>query len=219
VDPATLHCQPGESQRLRGSLAIPPHAVVFLNVGRLDPAKGQTCLLRAFQRVATQAPDAFLVLAGDGPDGEALKSLAGELGIAKKVRFLGRRTDIGVCLEMADVFVFPTLFEGLGLALVEAMFKKLPCIASRIDVLLEVIPDQESGLVVSPGSVDALADAMIRLQADPILRRALGLQAQKIADARFHQRVTTPQWEKLYSRIIEQSSSNGKRLFENKALF
>jgi glycosyltransferase involved in cell wall biosynthesis len=93
------------------------------------------------------------------------------------------------------------------LALIEAMFKKLPCSVSSIDALLELISDQESGLVVGPGSVDELADAMIRLHADPILRKALGVQAEQIAAASFHQQITTPQWENLYSRIIRREQS------------
>lgn len=217
VDPETLRCQPGEPQRLRESLAIPPDAVVFLNVGRLDPQKGQEYLLRAFQKVAAAAPNAFLVIAGEGPLREPLTALVGELGVTDKVRFMGRRPDVGAVLEMADVFVFPSLFEGLGLALVEAMFKKLPCIVSRIDVLLEVIADRESGLAVAPGSVDELADAMIKLHADPALREVFGSRGEQIAAARFHQKVTVPQWENLYVQIMEESSLNGRGLSPEKS--
>ena len=217
VDPETLRCQAGEPQQVRKSLAIPPDGVVFLNVGRLDPQKGQEYLLRAFQKVASVALNAFLVIVGEGPLRERLTAVAEGLGISDRVRFSGRRPDIGALLEMADVFVFPSLFEGLGLALVEAMFTKLPCIVSRIDVLLEVITDQESGLVVAAGSVDELADAMIRLYADPVSRKELGAQAEQIATARFHQQVTIPQWENFYSKIIEESSLDGKRLLVDKS--
>lgn len=217
VDPETLRCQPGEPQRLRESLAIPPDGVVFLNVGRLDPQKGQEYLLRAFQKVAAAAPNAFLVVAGEGPLREHLTALARELGITDQVRFLGRRADVGALLEMADVFVFPSFFEGLPLALVEAMFKKLPCIVSRLDVSLEVIADQESGLVVAPGSVDELADAMIQLHADPVRRKALGACGEQTAAARFHQQVTIPQWESLYSKIMEEQSLDGKGLLVDKS--
>lgn len=217
VDPETLRCQVGEPQKLRKSLAIPSDGIVFLNVGRLDPQKGQEYLLRAFQKVASAAPDAFLVIVGEGPLRGQLTALAEELGITDRVRFPGRRPDVGAFLEMANIFVFPSFFEGLGLALVEAMFKKLPCIVSGIDVLLEVITDQESGLVVAAGLVDELADAMIRLHADPIRRQALGTRAEQIANARFHQRVTIPQWENFYSKIIEESSLDRKRLLVDKS--
>jgi glycosyltransferase involved in cell wall biosynthesis len=217
VDPETLRCQAGEAQQVRKSLAIPADGVVFLNVGRLDPQKGQEYLLRAFQKAATVAPNAFLVIVGEGPLRERLTAVAEGLGVSDRVRFPGRRPDVGALLEMADVFVFPSLFEGLGLALVEAMFTKLPCIVSRIDVLLEVITDQESGLVVAAASADELAEAMIRLYSDPARRKELGAQAEQIATARFHQQVTIPQWENFYSKIMEESSLDSKRLLVDKS--
>jgi glycosyltransferase involved in cell wall biosynthesis len=204
VDPATLRCQSGEPQQLRESLAIPPDGIIFLNVGRLDPQKGQEYLLRAFQKVASAAPKAFLVILGEGSFREHLTALTKELAITDSVRFAGRRPNVGAFLEMADVFVFPSLFEGLGLALVEAMFKALPCIVSRIDVLQEVIEDQKSGLVVAPDSVEELAGAMIQLYRDPARRDAFGAKAEQIAEARFHQQVTIPQWENLYARLLEK---------------
>jgi glycosyltransferase involved in cell wall biosynthesis len=208
VDPETLHCQPGEVHRLRESLTIPPNGFVFLNVGRLDPQKGQEYFLQAFQQVSAAVPNVFLAIAGEGPAEKRLKEMANELGIVDQVRFLGRRSDVGACLEMADVFVFPSLFEGLPLALVEAMFKKLPCIVSRIETLLEVINDQDSGLLVAPGSVDELAAAMIELYTNPERRNILSARAGEVAAARFHRRVTVPQWENLYARIMREQSKS-----------
>ena len=207
VDPETLHCQPGEAQRLRESLTIPPDGFVFLNVGRLDPQKGQEYLLQAFQQVAAAVPNVFLAIAGDGPREKRLKDMANELGIVDQVRFMGRRSDIGACLEMADVFVFPSLFEGLPLALVEAMFKNVPCIVSRIATLLEVI-DEDSGLLVAPGSADELAAGMMELYSNPERRKILGARAGEVAAARFHRRVTAPQWQNLYARTIREQSKS-----------
>lgn len=207
VDPATLRCESGEPQRLRDSFLIPPDGFVFLNIGRLDPQKGQQYLLRAFQKFAAAKPNVFLAIAGAGEEEKHLRELARELGISEQVRFLGRRNDVGACLEMADVFVFPSLFEGLPLALVEAMFKKLPCIVSRLDTLIEVVSDRDSGLLVAPGSPDELAAAMIELYADPAQRKLLGSRAGQTAAAHFHQRVTIPQWENLYSKIMAGQSA------------
>jgi glycosyltransferase involved in cell wall biosynthesis len=206
VDPQTLRCQPGEPRRLKDSLAIPPEGFVFVNVGRLDPQKGQSCLLHAFQKVVSSAPNAFLAIVGNGPLFDYLNMLALDLGIAERVRFLGRRTDVGACLEMADAFVFPSLFEGLGLALIEAMFKSLPCICSRINPLLEILADQDSGLFVEPRSVDELAAAMLELYSDPVRRTSFGTKAKEIAASRFHQSVTIPQWEDIYSRTVAGAS-------------
>jgi glycosyltransferase involved in cell wall biosynthesis len=210
VDPNTLRCEPDEPQRLRQSLEIPEGGFVYISVGRLDPPKGHAHLLRAFQRVAASQPRAYLALVGDGPSASDLRELANELGIQSQVRFLGRRKDIGACLEMADVFVFPSLFEGLPLALVEAMFKKLPCIVSRIDMLLEVVTDEETGLLVAPGSVDELATAMTRLYAAPGRRKVLGLNGYQVAVERFNQQTTIPQWEALYDSFARKAAHDRK---------
>jgi glycosyltransferase involved in cell wall biosynthesis len=205
VDPETLRCAPGEAKQLRDSLGIPADGVVFLNVGRLDPPKGHEYLMRAFQKVVEVEPRSYLVIAGDGPSRERLTAVAKELDIADRTHLLGRRTDVGALLEMADVFVFPSWFEGLGLALVEAMFKQVPCIVSRIDVLLEVVAEHESGLTAAPASVDELAEAMTVLAKDGSLRKKMGERGKQIAESRFHQRVTVPQWESLYTRLLAQT--------------
>ena len=204
VDPDTLSCEPGEPERLRSSLGIPEDGFVYLNVGRLDPQKGQANLLRAFQRVSQALPQAYLVFAGEGMLADELRALTAELGLTERVLFLGRRKDVGACLEMADVFVFPSLFEGLPLALVEAMVKGLPCVVSGIDTLLEVISDGENGLLVEPGTTDELAAAMLKLYADPAQRKQLGEAARLSAFERFHRRKTIPQWEALYNQIMQK---------------
>lgn len=207
VDPRTVRCGAEEPARLRQALGIPADGVVFLNVGRLDPQKGQTWLLHAFERVAARIPSAYLAIAGDGPLAPELRQLAHGLGVESRIRFLGIRTDIGACLGMADVFVFPSLFEGFGIALVEAMFQGLPCIAARVGPLPELITEGKSGLLISPGSVDHLAEAMETLGADPLLRHELGRRGQQDAAARFHTERIMPQWEELYSDLTRKVRS------------
>ncbi len=154
IDQTTLQCASDEPRRIRQTAGIPADAFVFVNVGRLAPQKGQPVLLRAFKDVAGALPDAYLVFVGEGPAEESLKALARELGVAERVKFLGRRADVGACLEMADAFVFPSLFEGLPLAPIEAMLKGLPCIVARIEPVLELFTDGETGVLVAPGSAE-----------------------------------------------------------------
>ncbi len=201
IDPDSLKCAPEEPASVRRSFGIPENAFVYLNIGRLDPQKGQTYLLQAFQKVLAEAPDSYLVVIGEGNLEGSLKDEAAALNISSRVLFPGRRRDIGACLEMANAFVFPSLFEGLGIALVEAMAKNLPCIASRIEVLQEVIDENESGLLVEPSSVPELTRAMLRLYDDPELRRSLGSKAFNKVNAQFSSRVLLPQWENLYNEI------------------
>jgi len=201
IDQTTLQCHPEEPARIRKDAGIPEGAFVYLNVGRLSPEKGQPVLLRAFKEVAASVAEAFLVFAGEGPQAAAYRMLASELGIHDRVRFLGNRTDVGACLEMADAFVFPSLFEGLGSASIEAMLKGLPCIASRIDTMLELFVDGETGLLVPPASVAGLASAMVTLYRNPDLRRRLGASARAAAVERFDHRQGMRAWAQFYREL------------------
>lgn len=200
VDPAGLAASPGEKDEARRGLGLPGDAFIYLNVGRLDQQKNHRLLFEAFSQVTAELPNAFLLLAGTGALEEPLKKIATELGLDKKVLFLGRRNDVGALLELADVFVFPSLFEGHPVALIEAMFKSLPCIASRIEVFEEVVADGETGLLVDPHSVTELKKAMIELYENEGLRRSLGENAAREAEAKYTVAVTTRQWEEFYRR-------------------
>jgi glycosyltransferase involved in cell wall biosynthesis len=209
IDQATLQCDPEEPRRIRRDTGIADDAFVYLTVGRLSPEKGQAVLLRAFREVAALLPDAYLVFVGEGPQAAVYETLAAELGIRDRVRFLGSRADVGACLEMADAFVFPSLFEGWGGAPMEAMFKGLPCIATRIESNLERFVDGETGLLVMPGSEDELASAMMNLYRDPDLRRRLGASARISAIERFDSRQGMRVWSQFYRELAEMRSSGG----------
>jgi glycosyltransferase involved in cell wall biosynthesis len=209
IDPETLRCAPDAPARLRAELGLPADGFVYLNVGRLAAQKGQAYLLRAFRQVAAAVPTAYLVIIGDGPAAEELKQLCAELGLDARVRFTGRRSDVGACLEVGDVFVFPSMFEGHPLAPIEAMIKGLPCIASRIGPALEVITNEQTGLLVAPGAVDELAAAMLRLYREPTLRQRLATEGQQMALARFHSRTGMQAWEDLYQELTQPAERVG----------
>jgi glycosyltransferase involved in cell wall biosynthesis len=192
-------------KKLRRELALPADAFIYLNVGRLDKPKNHKILIEAFQKVALEIPNAYLLIAGAGDLENKLKEQAKDAKISEKVLFLGRRNDIGVLLEIADVFVFPSLLEGLPVALVEAMFKSLPCIASRIEVFEEVVTNGETGLLINPASADELKDAMIELHKNEARRKSLGENAFQQARAKFNTTVTAGQWEKFYQKVKSES--------------
>ena len=145
--------------------------------------------------------NAYLVFVGEGSQAEPLAQLTRELGLEERVRFLGARTDVGACLEMANVFVFPSLFEGLPLAPIEAMLKSLPCIVTSIEPVLELFADGETGLMVAPGSVDEFAAAMTQLYNDPELRRRLGAHGREKAMDNFDSSTGLHAWEHLYREL------------------
>ena len=206
IDQATLEAEPGAAERVREEAGIPANGFVFLNVGRLEPQKGQPVLLRAFQKVASDLPESYLVLVGEGSQAKPLAALAQELGLSERVKFLGRRTDVGACLEMADVFVFPSLFEGLPLAPIEAMLKGVPCIVTSIEPVIELFGDGETGMMVEPGSVEEFAAAMKRLYSDPELRRRLGARGRSKAMENFDSSNGLHAWEHLYRELAPQQS-------------
>ena len=202
IDPTFLECAANEPRKIRLDLEIPENGFVYITVGRIDALKNQTLLLRALPQVLDSVPQAYLVIIGAGPLEKDLKELANTLRISQKVRFLGKRKDVGACLEMADVFAFPTLLEGHPLALVEAMFKKLPSVVSNIEVLREVLTDNETGLFFDANEPDALAAAMIKLHRQPELRERLSEQALRDAERRFHIRLISSEWEDYYRSVI-----------------
>lgn len=202
VDPQGITATPAAVDDLRESLKLPADAFVFLNIGRLDPQKGQAVLLKAFRNVADKMPKAYLVVLGHGPLKESLKDLGRELGISERIRMPGASPNVGTFLSLANVFVFPSFFEGLPLALIEAMSKGLPCIVSEIDTLLEVVKDGDTGLLVPPGSEEQLSAAMLELYDNQAKRTLLGDHAREEVSRKFHIRATIKQWEELYSRVV-----------------
>lgn len=201
VDPKILAAEPDEREKIRRELKISDDAFVYINVGRLDAQKAQAVLLRAFQKTLPEVPNAYLVIVGVGGLENALKELAQSLGVENRVVFAGRQKNIGAWLGMADAFVFPSNFEGLPLALLEAMTKKLPCIVSDIEVHREVVEDKISALLVAPQSETALAQAMIQIYNQPELRKRLEEEAYRKAESHFFSRVLMPKWEKLYADV------------------
>lgn len=174
---------------------------VFLNVARLDWEKGQRYLLLAMPQIVKSIPEARLLLVGDGPQEESLRTTARSLGLEGVVVFAGKRRDIHLLLGMADLFLFPSVAEGFGIALIEAMAAGLPIVASRSGGILEVVEDGVDGILVPPEDAFGIAEAVVRLHADPGLRRALGDRARRTVERRFSVAVGIPQLESFYMRV------------------
>ena len=145
-------------------LGIPDKRVlIYGTVGRLAETKGQGILLKAFARVKKKYPESWLILTGEGRLESGLRELATELNIHERVTFLGYRNDIPDVMKAYDVFVLPSVAEGLPGALLEAMAAGVPVIASRVGGVPEILNIPNAGTMVSPSSVDELANAMERL--------------------------------------------------------
>jgi len=153
----------GDRLAVRHSLGIDPDGVVIGTVGRLTAIKGQGDLLTGFAAVRTRVANAWLLLVGDGEERGALESQARGLGVAEYVAFAGWREDIPSLLGAMDVFAFPSMNEGMGKALVEAMYVGLPCVATDVGGIPELIRHEQEGLLVAPAAPHDLTEGMIRL--------------------------------------------------------
>ena len=181
----------------RAALELPPDAPVVGAIGRLDPQKGLPHLVEAFAQL--QPSDAWLVLAGSGPDEAALRSLVAARGLTARVRFLGFRADVPRVLAACDVFCMPSLWEGFGLSLVEALAAGVPAVVSRVDSLPEVAGD--AAVWVPPADPRALADALRALLADPERRAALVAAGRERAQ-RFGLDAMLTGYEAVYAELL-----------------
>lgn len=134
---------------------------------------------------------------------EAGAALAGELGLRESVSFETFRQDVPDVLHAADIFVLPSLWEGLPIGLLEAMAMRKAVIGTRVDGTREVLQDGENGLLVEPGDVDALAAAIVRLVEEKALRESLRGGAYETVRRRFDAAAMTKEIEDIYLKVIE----------------
>lgn len=170
---------PVRRARARSALGIEPNDEVVVNVGRQEFQKGQRYLLEALPALLTERPELIVLVVGrDGSATDELLKLHDELNLGSRVRFIGFRSDVPDILAAADVFVFPSLYEGLGGALIEAMALGLPIVASDLPVLREVVVQGRNALLVPPKEAHAIAGALRQLLGDTRLREHLGTSSR-----------------------------------------
>lgn len=149
-------------------------------IARMDIAKGALVLLDAFAELEKSRPQLRLVLAGSGDASAELARRCKLLGLQDRVEIMGHYAgDVGALLATFDVYVFPSLWEGFPYSIVEAMRAGVPILATRVGGIPEAITDGEEGLLVEPGSSDAIVDALQRLIDDAPLRQSLGKCARR----------------------------------------
>ena len=160
-----------------GAAYMPPVDQTTLKIGmicRLIPQKGVEYGIEAFARLAPDYRDARLIIAGDGDSRTELEALVRRRNVQDRVEFLGWQSDVAPIMSGLDVFLMPSLWEGFGLVLLEAMSHHLPIIASRVSAIPEIVLDGETGILVTPRDVDGLQAALRRLLDEPTLRTRMG---------------------------------------------
>lgn len=172
-------------------------------IGRLVPAKGHRYLFEAFGEVVRRYPEASLHVVGVGPLGAELKRLADRLGIADHVHFHGVRRDIPQFLEAIDLLVVPSMLEPFGLVCLEAMAAGVPIVASKVEGILEIIEDGKTGILVPPGNVPVLAQAILRLLEDPHLQAEIRGNGLKVLKERFEIGRIVSEYQALYLECLK----------------
>ncbi|MEI6634084.1 MAG: glycosyltransferase [Chlamydiota bacterium] len=170
-----------EKAALRRALGLPPSGAIVASVGRLSPQKELACLLDAWARLGDDR-GAALVVVGDGASRAELECMAGELGIAARVRFLGPRRDVAGILRACDSFVLHSLSEGMPNALLEAMACGLPCAAANVGGVKDLVRDGENGLLVEPSNPEALAEALKAILDDGERAGRMGAAARETVE-------------------------------------
>lgn len=170
--------------RVRSSLGIEQGRPVMLMAGRMHPIKGHRAMLRMMPAILQRCPDAFLLVAGDGPERSACESIVQELRLERTVRFLGQRRDIPDLLKACDMVVVPSESEGFCMAAVEASAVERPTVAFDCGGVSDVITHGSTGLLVPAGASDAFADAAAAMLLDADRRALYGRNASASA-ARF----------------------------------
>ncbi|MBI4605063.1 MAG: glycosyltransferase [Planctomycetes bacterium] len=171
IDVERLAAERGARERAREVLGLPLDARVVGTVGRLDAIKNHRLLLGAFKLVSERVPGALLVLIGDGPERDRLRSLAGELGIGGSARFAGQRRDAGRLLAAFDAFALSSFSEGTPMTLIEAMAASVPIVATTVGGVPEILRDGEEALLVG-GTPPAFPDAASLLASEHTRRFA-----------------------------------------------
>jgi glycosyltransferase involved in cell wall biosynthesis len=190
-----------EADGVRAELGIPDGAPLIGTVANLKPGKGQRHLLKAAVVVRRHLPQARFVLVGVGPSEDALRREAAALGLNGSVLFTGFRQDAVRISAALDLFVLPSEYEGLPIALVEAMALGRPVVATRAGGTPEVLADGVQGRLVPPRDPSALAEAIVAVLQDEPARRRMG-DAGRARSADFDIRRAVRRMEQVYAELV-----------------
>ena len=200
-----------DSQAIRQLIGIPDGAVLVGTTANLFPRKGYEVMLRALPAIIRVVPAAHYVIVGsdDNDYADRLKRLAQELKIADHVHIVGFQDPVQPFLASLDLYVHPALMEGFGIAVVEAMAMGKAVVATTTGGLPEVVAQGETGLLVPPGDVEALAATVVALLEDPVRREQMGRCGRARVNERFSLDASVAHMEQLYGEVLAAQKGRG----------
>ena len=210
--PNGVRQMPVAQSSLREELHLTAADELVVAVGNLYPVKGHRYLLEAFALLASRFPQLHVAIAGRGDLADPLLAEAHRLQVAERFHLLGLRSDIGNVLAASDVFVLPSLSEGVPLALLEAMLAGKPIVATAVGEVPTVLEGGHAGLVVHPGDAAVLADALAGLLSDPSQARRLGAAAVARASEAYTLNSMVDRYAALYEKALSLASGSNPQL-------
>ncbi len=201
VDRTLWH--PGKEPCHRAALA-PDGEKIVMHVSNFRPVKRVADVVEVFARIARKVPSR-LVMVGDGPERARAAERAEELGVRDLVLFLGKHASVDELLACADLFLLTSGNESFGLAALEAMACGAPVVASRVGGLPEVVTHGETGYLFPVGAVDDMAEAGVRILADPDHHKAMVAAGQARVDEEFTANSVVPKYEAHYQRVLDRA--------------
>jgi glycosyltransferase involved in cell wall biosynthesis len=189
---------------VRRELGLPLDVPVLGNVGRFSPQKNPLDWVCVAARVAQKLSDCRFLLVGDGPLRDDVEALIEEHGLIDRFVLTGLRRDVPRMVAAMDVFLLTSLWEGLPRVIPQAMSMRVPVVANRADGTVEAITHGETGFLVEPGDLDALAQHCLTVLRDPERRRAMGERGRAFATHEFDVKEMVARIDRLYRQLLAQ---------------
>lgn len=194
--------QPVDKVSMRSQLGLEATARLIAVVATFREPKGHRYMVEAMAAIVPRHPDVHALFIGDGDLREELRAQVQRVGLGEHVHFLGNRYDVPELLAASDLFVLPSLWEGLSMALLEAMATGLPVVASEVSGTAQVIVPNETGILVPPCNATRLAEAIRQLLSDPERGWAMGAAAKRRVEKEFSARKQADEHLALYYRLL-----------------
>ena len=193
---------PKEMADIKRSIGLEGGPVIG-NIGRLSPVKGQRFLIEAMRQVISKAPDAQALIIGDGPEEARLRDLANGQGLGGSIHFVKSDINTADYLSIMDVFVFPSVKEGLGIALLEALAAGRACVASDIGGIGDIIENNVNGVLAAVGDSRAISEAIILLLDNMELSKKMGERGREVVRKKFALDLMAGNVMKLYEKVLK----------------
>lgn len=188
-------------REIRTQLGLSVERPLILAAGRFGEQKNFTDLVQAADLLRRNRSDFQLVIAGEGPQLEAVRAQVVQNGLEKHVLLPGNLLNLGHVMQAADIFAMSSLWEGLPLVLLEAMAAGLPAVGYNIAGIEEIVTDEVQGLIVPTGDVAGLATSLEKLLADPNRRMIMGAAARELVADRFNFATVSARLQDLYAQV------------------